>query len=193
MRTQTTTVSDSDVHMQEYLHLIQMCEDKLMYRQTLYRVSIQFAGSNLIVNSPNVNTDLQLLTIRKSIINQLNATLGESGIEPTHSHLLLSGVIESQANYTNHGGAPSTTDIDVTNVSLDTTILGPSEWILGFVEFSYNNGTPMSDVFNSTSNFRTANSRVYVNKAFVTLGNLTCSPFYGTFGQYYHSAYGHGE
>jgi hypothetical protein len=185
LRNQTAT-SDSDVHLQEYLPFDPDVPGQAYVSSGPYiGVNIQFAGSNLIVNSPSVNTDLQLLTIRKSIINQFNATLGESGIEPTHSHLLLSGVVESQANYTNHGGAPSTTDIDVTNVSLDTTILGPSEWILGFVEFSYNNGAPMNDVFNSTSNYRVANSRVFVNKAFVTFGNLTCSPFYGTFGQYY--------
>lgn len=178
--------ADSDVHFQEYLPFDPDVPGQAYVSSGPYiGVNIQFAGTDLIINSPSVNTDLQLLTIRKNIINQLNATLGESGIQPTHSHLLLSGVIESQANYTNHGGAPSTTDIDVTNVSLDTTILGPSEWILGFVEFSYNNGSPASDVFDSTSNYRTANSRVFVNKAFVTLGNLTCSPFYGTFGQYF--------
>lgn len=148
-------------------------------------VNIQFAGSNLIVNSPSVNTDVQLLNIRKNILQQLEALRGANAFIPTHSHLLLSGVIESQANYTNHGGGPSTTDIDVTNVSLDATVLGPSDWILGFVELSYNNGDPMTDVFVSTSNYRTANSRIYVNKAFVTLGNLLCSPFYTSFGQFY--------
>jgi len=184
--TQPQPIADSDVRLQEYLPFDPDVPGQAYVSSGPYiGVNIQFAGTNLIVNSPSVNTDIQLLTIRKSIINQLNATLGESGVQPTHSHLLLSGAIETQANYTNHGGAPSTTDIDVTNVSLDTTILGPSDWILGFIEFSYNNGTPMSDVFNSTSNYRVGNSRLFVNKAFVTFGNFTCSPFYGTFGQYY--------
>ena len=147
--------------------------------------NIAFSGSNLIVNSPSVNTDLQLLNIRKSILTQLSALLREGNLKPEHSHLLLSGVIESQANYTNHGGAPSTTDIDVTNVSIDTTIFGPSDWILGFIELSYDNGTPQQSVFQSTSNYRTANAHVYVNKAFVTIGDLTKSPFYTTFGQFY--------
>ena len=148
-------------------------------------VPITFSGTSLIVNSPNVNTDAQLLTIRKNIINQLNSTLGESGLQPSHSHVLLSGVIEGQVDAIKRGGSSSTTDIDVTNVSLDTTIFGPSDWILGFVELSYNNGTPMQDVYVSTSNYRVANSRVLVNKAFVTIGNFTCSPIYFTFGQFY--------
>src|SRR5579885_2721685 len=148
-------------------------------------INIQFAGNNLIVNSPSVNTDVQLLNIRKKIIEQLNAMGGESVKEPYHSHLLLSGVVESQANYTNHGGGPSTTDIDVTNMSLDATIFGPSDWILGFVELSYDNSAPIGSQFVSTSNYRVSNSRVYVNKAFVTIGNFECSPFYSSFGQFY--------
>ncbi len=148
-------------------------------------VPIQFAGTNLIINSPSVNTDVQLLQIRKSIINQLEA-LGPQLKTPAHSHLLLSGIIEAQGNYTNHGGSPSTTDIDVTNVSLDLTVFGPSDWLLGFIEFTYDNSEPISSgVFESTSHFRVGNSRLVVNKAFITIGDFACSPFYGSVGQYY--------
>jgi len=148
-------------------------------------VPIQFAGTDLIINSPSVNTDVQLLGIRKNIIKQLQAMGNELQL-PYHSHLLLSGIIEAQANYFNHGGGPSTTDIDVTNVSLDATIFGPSDWLLGFIEFTYDNSSPKNNgIFESTSNFRTLNSRVLVNKAFITIGNFAQSPFYGTVGQYY--------
>ena len=142
-------------------------------------VPIQYAGHDLVINSPSVNTDLQLLLIRKSIREQLMAMGGLIPQEPYHSHLLFSGVIETQANYTNIGGKPSTSNIDVTNASLDAFMLGPSNWILGFMEFSYDNARP-------SGNFYTvSNSRLYVNKAFVTLGNLHDSPYYGTFGKYY--------
>ncbi len=105
-------------------------------------VPIQFAGTNLIINSPSVNTDLQLLGIRKSISKQLNAMGGEIFKEPYHSHLLLSGLIETQANYIHDGGRPNTSDIDVSGVSIDATVLGPSDWMLGFIELNYDNDTP---------------------------------------------------
>lgn len=152
-------------------------------------VPVQYAGTNLIINSPSVNTDVQLLGIRKHILEQLTALGGENFNEPYHSHLLLSGLVESQAFYQNNspkvnGGAPST-DIDVTNISLDFTFLGPSDWLLGFVELTYDNATPAGSVFSSPSQFRVANSRVFVNKAFITIGDLLQSPLYGSVGQFY--------
>lgn len=152
-------------------------------------VPIQYAGTNLIINSPSVNTDLQLLAIRKNIMEQLNALHGEDFEEPYHSHLLLSGLVEAQALYINNsapenGGNPST-DIDLTNVSLDFTFLGPSDWLLGFVELTYDNAIPAGTVYASPSEYRVANSRMFINKAFFTIGNLSKSPVYGTVGQFY--------
>jgi len=150
---------------------------------------VQYSGFNLVVNSPSVNTDVQLLDIRKEIDAKLAALAGGSYINPYHSHVLLSGIVEAQADYFNHsgpnnGGVPSS-NIDVTNVSLDTVLLGPSQWALAFAEFTYDNAAPTGSPYTSTSNYTDINSRLYVNKAFITVGNFTQTPFYGTVGQEY--------
>lgn len=157
-------------------------------------VPIQFSGSNLLVNSPSINTDSQLLGIRKKITEQLHAMGGEIVEEPYHSHLLLSGVVEGQANY-NHVNRPrhefenerrrDSSDIDVTNVSLDAFFIGPSPWLLGFIEMMYDGSEPANSVFDSNIHYRVSNSRVLVNKAFITIGDFTQTPWYGTLGQSY--------
>ncbi len=148
-------------------------------------VPFQFAGNDLIINSPSVDIDVQLLNIRKSIMTQLRAMGGEIVQEPYHSHLLLSGVIEGSVEYVDRAGAPSTSDIGLSNVNLGAFVLGPSEWMLGYLDLSYVEVAPVDDVFGGTSQYRVSNSRVAVNKAFVTIGNFTQSPFYGSIGQLY--------
>lgn len=158
-------------------------------------VPLQFSGSNLLINSPSVNTDAQLLGIRKKITEQLRAMGGEIVEEPYHSHLLLSGVVEVQGLY-NHFGRPrhefqqerrrsDGSDIDLTNVSLDAFFLGPSNCLLGFIEFMYDGSEPANSIFTSPHHYRVSNSRVLINKAFITIGDFSKSPWYGTFGQSY--------
>lgn len=150
-------------------------------------VPIQFAGNNLVVNSPSVNNDLQLLNIRKSIVTQLRAMHGEIYQEPYHSHLLFSGQVQGNVSYFNPGGSPSKTDIDLSSVAIDAFLIGPSPWTLGFIELSYDDNSPVNSPYGSTlnNNYTTSNSRVYINKGFITIGNLSESPVYGTIGQYY--------
>lgn len=148
-------------------------------------VPFQFAGNDLVVNSPSVNTDVQLLNIRKAIMQQLNLMGGEIAKEPYHSHILLSGLIEGSADYNHQGGQASTSDINLSGASLDAFILGPSPWLLGFLDLAYTDASPANDVFGGTGHYRVSDSRVFVNRAFVTIGNFTESPYYGSFGQFY--------
>ncbi len=142
-------------------------------------VPVQYSGSNLIINSPSVNTDLQLLSIRKHIIEQLAFMGGDVFREPHHSHLLLSGQIEAQLALFKPAGRPYTSDVDVTTVAFDLFVIGPSDWLLGFVDFNYDNSPLVNN------RFRIANSRLFVNRAFITIGDLVQSPVYGTFGQFF--------
>lgn len=143
-------------------------------------VPLQFSGSDLIINSPNVNEDVLLLKLRKNI----NKRLADLGLKTNelHSHLLLSGTVEGQANYINAGGSANSTGIDLTNVGIDAYILTPSTWVSGLISLNYDNNIGANDG-SLNSNSRSANSHIFVNKAFITIGNFAESPFYGTIGQ----------
>jgi hypothetical protein len=145
-------------------------------------VPLQFSGGELIVNTPSVNQDLALLKVRKNIHERLEA----SGVieEPDHAHVLVSGEVEGQAYYQNIGGGPNSTNIDLTNVTLDTYILGPSRWLSSLISLTYDNNAGSADG-TFASNSTVLNSRVYVRQAFFTIGNLSLTPIYGTVGQYY--------
>ena len=144
-------------------------------------VPLEFSGGGLIINSPSVNEDVTLLKLRKNIRERLVA-LGRPE-EVDHSHILLSGIAEGQALYTNRNSSgDSSSDIDLTSANLDVYVLGPSSWTSALLEFSYDNSTgTQTGSFNS--NARALDSRVYMKRAFVVLGNFQQSPFYSSFGQ----------
>jgi len=145
-------------------------------------VPLQFSGMDLIVNTPSVNQDVALLKVRKNIHERLQG-LGVIE-EPDHPHVLLSGQVEAQAYYQDLSSGPNNTNIDLTNVTLDTYILGPSQWLSSLISLTYDNAPGSADG-TFASNSPVLNSRVYVRQAFFTIGNLSVTPFYGTAGQYY--------
>lgn len=143
-------------------------------------VQLSYSGSNLIINTPSVNEDVSLLKLRKNIETRMSAL----GIEhpEDHSHLLFSGNIEGQALYKNRGHGSDTSDIDVSNAEIDAYILGPSSWTSGLITLNYENDIG-SNSGSIATNHRTFNSRVFVNKAFITIGDFTKTNFYATIGQ----------
>jgi hypothetical protein len=145
-------------------------------------VPLAFSGSNLIINSPNINEDVALLNIRKAVRQRLDL-LGRPQ-EADHAHLLLSGIVEAQAIYSDPGQGPSTGDIDLTDVELDGYVLGPSSWTSALFAMTYDNNLGSREgAFGS--NARVHNSRLFVSKAFIVLGDFSQSPVYGSIGQMY--------
>jgi hypothetical protein len=145
-------------------------------------VPLVYSGGDLIINNPSVNQDVALLNIRKAIRNKLTA-LGRAD-EADHAHLLLSGIVEGQASYARPGRGSAQTDVALSAAELDGYILGPSNWTSGLISFSYDDATGTSEG-SLSNNSRSQNSRIYLNKAFITIGDYTKSPFYGTIGQMY--------
>ncbi|MES2219031.1 MAG: LbtU family siderophore porin [Pseudomonadota bacterium] len=145
-------------------------------------VPLLYSGGNLIINSPSVNEDVTLLNMRKAIRMRLNA-LGRPH-EDGHSHLLLSGIIEGQVSYTDPGNGPTNSDITLSTAELDGYLLGPSDWLSGLFAFAYDERSGPSEG-SLNNNARVLNSRVFLSKAFITVGNFIESPIYGTIGQLY--------
>lgn len=145
-------------------------------------IPLEYSGTNLIINSPSVNQDVALLKIRKNI----HARLKELGVqeEEGHTHVLMSGVVEGAASYKDIGGGPNTSDIDLTSAGLDAYILGPSSWTSALISMNYVND-PGSLEGSLASNSRSVNSRVFINQAFITIGDLATTGLYGTVGQLY--------
>lgn len=143
-------------------------------------VPLEYSGSNLIINNPSVNQDVALLKVRKNI----NKRMCQLGLNPEsqRSHLLLSGVVEAEAGYRKPEKGKSSSDIDLTSVGLDGYILGPSTWTSALFALNYDNLSGATDGALRTD-ARNENSRVFVNKAFIVLGDFSRSPFYASFGQ----------
>lgn len=151
--------------------------------------TILFSGGQLIVNDPKINTDVALLKLRKAAYEGMAAKGIHTGEDTHRSHLILSGILEGEGQYIQYGqqdgnlGAGnngSSSNIDLATAELDAFLLSPSPWVSGFFSFSYDNGTEPTE-----TNSRVLNSRVFLNNAFIMIGDFTKSPFYGTLGQYY--------
>ncbi|HEY2567268.1 MAG TPA: LbtU family siderophore porin [Candidatus Aquirickettsiella sp.] len=142
-------------------------------------INSEYNASDLVVNQPYVNEDLNLLQQRKQIYNYLQQHGHAFSDTPVVN---LSGKIESQifhTNYFNNFQNNSATDIDLTGIELDTEIL-VNQWVTGLIAFVYDN-TPPTDM----SPRRIDNSRVLLERGFLTIGNLAKFPLYATMGQFY--------
>lgn len=139
-----------------------------------------FDASDLISNFPNVQLSLRLLQQRQKIENVFkdhNIAL------PDKPYVDVSGTIQPIAFITKPYQGSKRSGIDVPTAYVD--FLGNiNRWVDAFMRIALDSNPPNSfipPVFGPT----VANSRAFVDQAFVTLGNLNCSPFYFTMGQIY--------
>ncbi|BBB15841.1 uncharacterized protein RVIR1_13960 [Candidatus Rickettsiella viridis] len=143
-------------------------------------INSEYNASDLVVNQPYVNEDLYLLQQRKQLWNYLHP----EGNHPWSNTPIinLSGKVEAQVIHADDFGGNfhngSINDIDLTGIELDTEIL-VNKWVTGLIAFVYDNSPP------STSPRRIDNSNVFLERGFLTVGNLAEFPVYGTIGQFY--------
>ena len=134
-----------------------------------------FDGSDLIVNISKINQDIRLMNQRNQIEQQF---IDEGYPVPDTPILMLSGTIQPLFTYQKPYEGSAAGNFTLDTAKIDTTaIINP--WVEGLMTFAYSSSPPAQggDV--------TSNSSVYVDKAFVNIGNLDKTPFYMTAGQVY--------
>lgn len=121
-----------------------------------------------VVVTPTYNQDIKMLQQRQILEKQYQ----DSHLLPPPTPLVeLSGRLEGQFQ-----ADPHMNQIELTGAELDfASQFNP--WVVGFAAFIYDN-TPISS-------YRIKNSRIYLDRGFITIGNLNQTPFYGTLGQRY--------
>lgn len=138
-------------------------------------VEPEYNGSSLIVNNPGVNNDLALLKLRKAEIEYYEKTGQEYNGDPK---LIFSGEVEGTSVYTTpYTNTAAGTNFNLTDAEVDTFVEG-NRWVSGFMTFAYNSGS--DGEANSVNN-----SELQLGQGYVTIGDLTTVPVYGSLGQMY--------
>ncbi|WP_157843747.1 LbtU family siderophore porin [Candidatus Coxiella mudrowiae] len=128
-----------------------------------------FDGSELIINTPTVREDSRILLNQY----QLEQECREMGIPtPPLPRVIFSGKLEGQIAYGSTYAGSRTANIKFSGAELDTYIQG-NLWVSGYMALDYDPDELVDG------------SRVFMNRAFVTIGNLSRFPFYTSIGQVY--------
>lgn len=136
----------------------------------------KYDASDLITNLPTMNEDLRLLSQRALLENIANAHGYTYAEKP---FVILSGRVEGQiidgGNF--NGRASSDIDLDAAELDIEPIV---SSWAAGFMSLMYDDSPPISGFRD-----RTSNSRIFLRRGFLTIGDLNKNPLYFTIGQMY--------
>ena len=137
---------------------------------------IQLDPSGLIVSLPAYNQDWGLLKQRQDL-KLFSSQATQSGL------VQVSGMVETQVTGTHNSKGSSVSDIDLSEAELHvSTDINP--WVMGFISIAYDN-TQLPNTIT-----RLHNSSLFLDRAFITIGNLGKAPVYFTAGQRF-VAFGH--
>lgn len=131
-------------------------------------------GEDILYNVPSMNEDLLLLKRRMMVEEKLNSV----GLSLDKKPLVgISGAMEGTVTAQNGFNTSSGTTINLSTAELDVGVMVNS-WVNTFMSITYD-----SSPFGTGS--RVTNSRLYLQRGFLTIGNLDKTPFYMTIGQMY--------
>ncbi len=133
-----------------------------------------YNAADLLYQYPSMNEDLILLQQKGSFENLLEQ-VGDS--LANRAIIVISGGLEGQI-ITNRGfNGRSQGDINLSTSQLDILAM-MSRWANGFFSLNYDDSAP-------STGSRVENSRIYLSRGFLTIGNLNVIPMYFTIGQMY--------
>lgn len=139
---------------------------------------LSYSGSDLLYNTSSINEDLLLLQKKGKVLNAM-----EAAHYTLHRPILqLSGSVQGQAYSsgsfsTNSANGGATSGITLSTAELDLNAIA-SSWADAFMALSFS-GSPVS-VGN-----RAPNSEIYLERGFLTIGDLNKVPIYFTIGEMY--------
>jgi hypothetical protein len=128
--------------------------------------------SDLLYTIPSMNQDLMLLMDRQrfqKILEKMGSSLD------TRPLLVFSGGLEGGVNYIKDFSNTSTTDVNLATAELDAWAI-ISSWASAWISIEYDDSPPQTGM-------RVTNSRLFLQRGFLTIGNLDKSPWYFTAGQ----------
>ncbi len=134
-----------------------------------------FDASDIWSQQSSMNEDLTLLRYKQDLEHNLqkkNLSLDQRPIIEISG--ALEGVISQRFN--GYDGS-SQGDINLSTAELDVFAMA-SRWASVFMSVQFDNSPP-------DTGSRVTNSRLYLSRAFATIGDLDVSPFYLTVGQFY--------
>nr|WP_267256685.1 LbtU family siderophore porin [Coxiella endosymbiont of Ornithodoros maritimus] len=128
-----------------------------------------FDASDLVINIPTVREDVRLLLLQHQLEEECRAL----GVPlPEMPRVVFSGKLEGQTSYGSTYAGSRNANINFSGAEFDTYVQA-NPWISGYMALDYD-PDELSDA-----------SRVFMNRAFIMIGNLSQFPFYLSVGQVY--------
>ncbi len=166
----------NDKHKEKHSGLLQYMNGVTVSTSPILGIRSKYDASDLITNLPTMNEDLRLLNQRahlEKIAQQHGFTYAEKPF------VILSGRVEGQAVIANNFNGSPSSDIDLSAAELDVEPI-VSRYAAGFLSLLYDGSPPITGFRE-----RTSNSRVFLRRGFLTIGDLNAFPMYFTIGQMY--------
>lgn len=133
-----------------------------------------YNAADLLYQYPSMNEDLILLQQKQTFeyfLHQVGDTLANRAI------VVMSGGLEGQIITSRNFNGQKNGDVNLSTAELDIFAM-MSRWANGFISLAYDDSAP-------STGSRVENSRIYLSRGFLTIGNLNVIPVYFTIGQMY--------